>query len=42
LRQVVMKFNQRFDAVYLQLLLAANNSLQATPKAFRVASSSFG
>ena len=27
------KFNQRFDAVYLQLLLAANKSLQATAAA---------
>ncbi len=30
LHQVGTKFNQRFDAVYLQLLLAANQTLQAT------------
>jgi phosphinothricin acetyltransferase len=30
LRQVGQKFNQRFDAVYLQLLLAPNQSLEPT------------
>ncbi len=35
LRDVGQKFNQRFDAVYLQLLLAANKSLQATAAAPR-------
>ena len=30
LREVGQKFNQRFDAVYLQLVLAANKSLQPT------------
>jgi L-amino acid N-acyltransferase YncA len=33
LQQVGQKFNQWFDAVYLQLLLAANKSLQATAAA---------
>ena len=30
LQQVGQKFNQRFDAVYLQLLLAPNQSLEPT------------
>src|SRR5262249_12753726 len=30
LRQVGLKFNQRFDAVYLQLLLAPNQPLEPT------------
>jgi phosphinothricin acetyltransferase len=33
LRDVGQKFNQRFDAVYLQLLLAASKALQATAAA---------